>query len=113
MLESRGQPYCLAVRSKHCLRFVRGEHLEQTDPETMASELAAEAWSSHAAGEGAKGLRLYDWARIPLSSRPDGQWERWLLIRRSRRGPDGRAYYFVFAPGSSKEQLFRPFRWVE
>jgi SRSO17 transposase len=97
MLEGRGQPYCLAVRSNHRLRFVREQHFEQTDPETMAAELEPGAWSSHAAGEGAKGLRLYDWARIPLSSRPDGRWERWLLIRRSRREPDARAYYFVFA----------------
>jgi SRSO17 transposase len=98
MLESRGQPYVLAVRSNHCLRFVREQGIEQTDPETMADELKPEAWQSHAAGEGAKGLRLYDWARIPLSSRPDPQWERWLLIRRSRREPNARAYYFVFAP---------------
>ena len=102
MLESRGQPYVLAVRSNHCLRFVHEQRFEQTDPETMAAELEAEAWSSHAAGEGAKGLRLYDWARIPLSSRPDAQWERWLLIRRSRREPDARAYYFVFAPAGTE-----------
>ncbi|WP_072380441.1 IS701 family transposase, partial [Rhizobium tibeticum] len=69
MLESRGQPYVLAVRSNHCLRFVREQGIEQTDPETMADELKPEVWQSHAAGEGAKGLRLYDWARIPLSSR--------------------------------------------
>ncbi|MFS8053324.1 IS701 family transposase [Rhizobium sp. BR 317] len=102
MLESRGQPYVLAVRSNHCLRFVREQHFEQTDPETMAAELKPEAWSSHAAGEGAKGLRLYDWARIPLSSRADAQWERWLLIRRSRRDPDAQAYYFVFAPAGTE-----------
>lgn len=102
MLEGRGQPYCLAVRSNHRLRFVREHRFEQTDPETLAAELEAKAWSSHAAGEGAKGLRLYDWARIPLSSRPDGQWERWLLIRRSRRAPDARAYYFVFAPAGTE-----------
>ncbi|MFB9953284.1 IS701 family transposase [Rhizobium puerariae] len=102
MLESRGQPYVLAVRSNHCLRFVREQRFEQTDPETMAAELGAQAWSSHAAGEGAKGLRLYDWARIPLGSRADAQWERWLLIRRSRREPHARAYYFVFAPAGTE-----------
>ncbi len=102
MLESRGQPYVLAVRSNHCLRFVREQGIEKADPETMAAELEAQAWSSHAAGEGAKGLRLYDWARIPLSSRPDEQWERWLLIRRSRRDPDTQAYYFVFAPAGTE-----------
>lgn len=102
MLEERGQPYVLAVRSNHCLRFVRDQGIEQTDPETMAAELNPEAWSSHAAGEGAKGLRLYDWARIPLSYRADAQWQRWLLIRRSRREPEALAYYFVFAPAGAE-----------
>ena len=98
MLEKREQPYVLAVRSNHCLRFWTEEGLEETTPAAMADALASEAWVTHAAGEGAKGLRLYEWARIPLSSRQDQGFEHWLLIRRSRREPDNRAYYFAFAP---------------
>src|SRR5919112_4000668 len=98
MLEKREQPYVLAVRSNHCLRFWTEDGLEETDPAAMADALASEAWATHAAGEGAKGLRLYEWARIPLSSRQDQGFEHWLLIRRSRREPDKRAYYFAFAP---------------
>jgi SRSO17 transposase len=99
MLEDRGQPYVLAVRSNHHLRFwTEEEGLEATNPKAMADALASEAWATHAAGEGAKGLRLYAWARIPLSSRADRGFEHWLLIRRSRREPDKRAYYFAFAP---------------
>ena len=64
----------------------------------MADALASEAWVTHAAGEGSKGLRLYAWARIALSSTADPGFEPWLLIRRSRREPDQRAYYFAFAP---------------
>jgi SRSO17 transposase len=98
MLEERGQPYVLAVRSNHHLRFLDGWTLVQTDPATMADELAPPAWVAHAAGEGAKGLRLYDWARIPLPwTRPDG-FERFLLIRRNRRDAARQAYYLVFAP---------------
>ena len=53
----------------------------------------------HARGRrGAKGLRLYEWARIALSSTANPGFEHWLLIRRSRREPDQRAYYFAFAP---------------
>ncbi len=98
MLEARGQSYVLAVRSNHCLRLVHDEGLEQTDPETIADNLAPAAWSCHAAGQGSKGLRLYDWARIRLDRGSDPQWERWLLIRRSRRDPTKRAYYLVFSP---------------
>src|SRR4051794_37549146 len=68
MLEKREQPYVLAVRSNHCLRFWTEEGLEETDPATMADALDRDAWATHAAGEGAKGLRLYEWARIALSS---------------------------------------------
>ena len=64
----------------------------------MADALESEAWATHAAGEGSKGLRLYEWARLPLSSCADRGFEHWLLIRRSRREPDQRAYYFAFAP---------------
>jgi SRSO17 transposase len=43
-------------------------------------------------------LRLYDWARISLPWISAPEFERWLLIRRSRQAPDQRAYYFAFAP---------------
>src|SRR3954467_9846425 len=102
MLEKRGQPYVLAVRSNPCLRFWTEEGLEETPPAAMADALASEAWVPHAAGEGSKGLRLYEWARIALSSTADPGFEHWLLIRRIRREPDQRAYYwayyFAFAP---------------
>jgi SRSO17 transposase len=101
MLEQRGQPYVLAVRSNHHLRFLDGWTLVQTDPATMADDLPPKAWKAHAAGEGAKGMRLYDWARIGLPwTCPDG-FERFLLIRRNRRDPERRAYYLVFAPAGT------------
>jgi SRSO17 transposase len=106
MLEARRQPYVLAVRSNHCLRLLDGRGFVQTDPATMADELPAAAWATHAAGQGAKGLRLYDWARISLPWICDEDFERWVLIRRNRHELDQRAYYFVFAPkGSSLAEL--------
>ena len=99
MLEARGQPYVLAVRSNHCLRFLRdGWRLEQTDPAGMADALGPEDWAMHTAGEGSKGLRLYDWARIALPWIHAPEFERWVLIRRNRQAPEQRAFYFVFAP---------------
>ena len=99
MLEERGQPYVLAVRSTHTLRMVTVDL--QTDPSEMADDLPPEAWAVHAAGEGSKGLRLYDWARIALPWVVDGNFERWGLIRRNRRDPQERAYYFAFAPSGT------------
>lgn len=101
MLENREQAYVLAVRSNHCLRFVSSDGLVQTDPAGLADDLEPEAWVAHAAGEGAKGLRLYDWARIELPWTRGPGWERWILIRRSRQDPTRRAYYFAYSPAGT------------
>src|SRR3984885_8429759 len=102
MLEARRQPYVLAVRSNHHLRFLTQEGLVQTNPAELADEVPTEAWSVHAAGEGSKGLRLYDWTRISLPWIVDTGFERWVLIRRSRQDPEAYAYYLVFAPAGSE-----------
>ena len=68
----------------------------QTDPATLDADLPSEAWQALSAGEGAKGQRLYHWARIPLSwTGPDG-FERWLLVRRNLKDPGELARYFAF-----------------
>ena len=106
MLEDRHQPYVLAVRGAHFLRRGEDRWFEETTPEELADELPPEDWACHAAGEGAKGPRLYDWARIrrPWTS-PEG-FEHWLLIRRKRSKSAEKAYYLVFAPpGSTLAEL--------
>lgn len=97
MLEDRGQPYVLAVRSNQHLRFLEADWgLIQTNPATIAAELPNKAWTALSAGEGAKGPRLYHWARVSLGwTTPEG-FERWLLMRRNLRNRDEIAYYFAF-----------------
>jgi SRSO17 transposase len=97
LLEDRRQPYVLAIRSNLHLRFVTKKGFIQTDPATLADELATDTWKAHAAGEGTKGIRLYDWARIALPWMVDDGFERWILIRRNRNNPEERAYYLVFS----------------
>ena len=97
MLEERQQPYVLAVRSNQILRFMEEWTLIQTDPVTMIAALPDDAWTPLSSVEGAKGARLYDWARIQLKYQvPDG-FSRWLLARRSLRDPGAIAYYFAYA----------------
>jgi len=98
MLEARGQPYVLAVRSNHTLRFLEGWQLTETDPANLASELADDQWQSLTAGEGSKGPRLYEWARVPLGWETEDGFERWLLLRRHPRDRQALAYYFAYAP---------------
>jgi SRSO17 transposase len=97
MLEARGQPYVLAVRSNHRLRFLEERRFVQSDPATLAADLQDTAWQALSAGEGAKGPRLYHWARIPLGRATQDGFERWLLIRRSLKDPEALAYYFAYA----------------
>ncbi|RWM43068.1 MAG: IS701 family transposase [Mesorhizobium sp.] len=106
MLEAREQPYVLAVRGAHFMRRGGDRQFEGTSPEELAGELAPEDWVCHAAGEGAKGPRLYDWARIRRPWTSKGGFEHWLLVRRKRSTSGEKAYYLVFAPpGSSLAEL--------
>ena len=106
MLENRRQAYVLATRSNHTLRFLEDDGLIQTDPATLAEDLDADAWSPLSAGEGAKGPRLYEWARLPIGFSKNNGFARWLLFRRSQRDPKALAYYFVHAPkGTSLQDI--------
>jgi SRSO17 transposase len=99
MLEERGQPYVLAVRSNQAIRMLTpGFAFIETDPAQMAAALSPDDWRAHPAGEGTKGLRLYDWARAPLLWDTEPGFERWVLIRRSRADPGAMAFYFAYAP---------------
>lgn len=102
MLEARHQPYVLAVRSNQPLRLLTAEGLLLTNPEELADELPPKAWCPLAAGEGSKGIRLYDWARIALPWTVDEGFEHCVLIRRNRQDPDALAYYLVFAPAGTE-----------
>jgi len=104
MLEERGQAYVLAVRSNHMLRFLDEWGLVQSDPATLADALDAEQWQSLTAGEGSKGPRLYDWARVSLGWISQEGFERWMLVRRSQHEPAARAYYFAYAPAHHRRR---------
>lgn len=101
MLEERQQPYVLSVRSNQTLRLLTEEGLLQTDPRDMAGDLPDDAWQALPAGEGAKGLRLYDWARISLPYVVAPGFARYVLVRKSRSNPDAVSYYLVFAPAEA------------
>ena len=106
MLEERGQPYVLAVRSNQSVKFLEGWIPVLTDPAAMATAIPDDDWHTLAAGEGAKGTRLHHWARLPLRWITQEGFERWLLIRRSRHDLGAVAYYFAYAPqGTSLAEL--------
>jgi hypothetical protein len=67
------------------------------------AQAPAEAWERISAGDGAKGPRLYDWARarMPVAIAFDGDVfgrGHWVLARRSISEPDQISCYLCYAP---------------
>lgn len=72
MLESRDKPYVLSIRGNE--RLMMGGFRTHT-----AADLAADQWRRLPAGEGSKGPRLYEWARLRLFRLQSPPWDHWLL----------------------------------
>ena len=103
-LEERQLPHVLAVKSTEPL-WTRTTW-RQVAAKTLAAGVPKEEWQRLSAGEGAKGPRLYDWARVPIRALPDPGWDYWLLVRRSLSDPTDLAYYVCFCPADTPlEQL--------
>jgi SRSO17 transposase len=98
MLEERGKPYLLAIRSNDKLGSELGGSVGQHEPALLARALPPRAWRRLSAGAGSKGERLFDWARVRLVRPQMPPWEHWLLIRRSIADPEDLAYFVVFSP---------------
>ena len=104
-LEAAAQPYVLAVTSKQSVCI----GLEKKAARTFLARLEPSAWSQLSAGAGTKGPRLFDWAALRLNHPYDPrQWQRFLLLRRSRSKEGEITCYLAFAPaGTSLEALAR------
>lgn len=99
MLEARRQPYALAVRSNQPVRaWTQRLGFVDAAAASLAADLSAESFARLSAGQGSKGLKLANWARVALAWPTQEGFERWLLIRRSLAEGDKQAYYLVFAP---------------
>ena len=102
MLEERQMPYVLAVPvNQRVIATVPDEgagKLVELRADALAAQLPAQAWKNISAGAGAKGPRLYHWARAAIRPLEDAD-SYWLLVRRSRTDPDEfLAYYLCHGP---------------
>ena len=100
-LEEQSQAFVLEIACKEPLWTWTHSDPGQGRADQLASALPTEAWERLSAGDGAKGPRLYDWARIRLFRMHWPGWEPWLLVRRSLSDPRELAYYVVFAPAAT------------
>jgi SRSO17 transposase len=110
-LEERDLPHVLAVNCNQSLvsglfRFERADQL--------AARIPAGAWRHLSAGQGAKGERIYAWARVAIRPLREASRGHWLLVRRSL--VDGElAYYVCYGPAdTSLAELVRVagIRWT-
>jgi len=97
-LEDRQQPFVMAIKRNEPLWLGTDRGPQQLAAAAIAAAGAPDAWTRLSAGDGAKGPRLYDWARIAIRPLRERGWEHWLLIRRNPHDPDDVAYYVCFAP---------------
>ena len=107
ILEEREQPYVLAVPvNQRVIATVAGSLVEER-ADAHAARLPAQAWKKISAGPGAKGPRLYSWARAAIRPlEPAGGY--WLLVRRNLSDPDDLAYYLCHGPaGTPLRELVR------
>jgi SRSO17 transposase len=97
MLEERQMPYVLAVPvNQHVIATVAGK-VTELRADALAAQLPAQAWKRLSAGPGAKGPRLYHWARAVIRPLEDTR-SYWLLVRRNLADPDDLAYYLCHGP---------------
>jgi SRSO17 transposase len=115
-LEQQEQAFVLAVTRNEPLwcDIGRGRGLRQERVAAIVASVTDDEWQRLSAGEGAKGPRLYDWARVALErltwlgglGGEEPRWEHWLLVRRSIEKPEELAYYVVFCPvGTQLQEL--------
>ncbi|WP_442813780.1 IS701 family transposase [Streptosporangium subroseum] len=88
-LEKQQLGYVLAVARNHQITTGAGK----IRADLIATKLGKSAWQRLSCGNGAKGLRRYDWALIATTS-PAHR----LLIRRSLRTPSELAFYLCHTP---------------
>ena len=73
----------------------------------IASSFNPQEWQRLSCGQGSKGERLYDWARIEVNCDNEQGFKRWLLLRRNIERPDDPrwvTYYQVYAKSETTLQ---------
>ena len=101
-LEEQAWPHVLAVKRTEPLWARTGRGPAQVAAAELAAGVPPRGWRHLSAGDGAKGPRVYAWARVALFrlfAPADAGY--WLLVRRSLADPTEFAYYVCFGPKST------------
>lgn len=102
-LETRQLSYVLAVSSQEPVILALADGTCRLLETGAVEPLLGPAllWQPLSLGEGSKGPRLYDWARLPLLHHGQDDGEHWLLLRRSRDDPSLLWFFLAYAPAGT------------
>jgi SRSO17 transposase len=96
-LEQQDLAYVLAVKATQPLWAASAQGPAEVAARELVARLPAGAWRRRSAGDGAKGPRAYDWARVALT-RPGWPGRGFWLLARRRLSDGELAYYACFGP---------------
>lgn len=100
-LEEHDLAHVLAVKRTEPLVAATDRGPAQVKAEDLVAALPLAAWTVLSAGDGAKGPRCYDWARVAIRPLADPDRGSWLLVRRSLADPTELAYYVCYGPAAT------------
>jgi SRSO17 transposase len=103
-LEEQDVPHVLAVKRTEPLVATTARGPAQVPATDLVAALPAAAWATLSAGDGAKGPRLYGWARVPIRPLSDPDRGYWLLVRRGLADPTDLAHYVCYGPADTTVQ---------
>ena len=96
-LEEAGQPYVMAVTGQQCVWLGFG----QQRVKNVKTRVPADAWAEISVAAGTKGPRVFDWTALSINHPHGKQWQRFLLLRRSRTKAQEITAYLAFGPAST------------
>jgi SRSO17 transposase len=106
-LEEQDLAYVLAVKATQPLWAAGEQGPAEVPARELVAGLPARAWRRLSAGDGAKGPRVYDWARVALI-RPGWPGRGFWLLARRRLSDGALAFYACFGPArTSLAELVR------
>ena len=114
-LEQKGMPQVLAIKRNEKLWILTDKGPRQVRADQLAAGVEESDWIRCSAGNGAKGPRVYDWARVGIRPMREPGQGYWLLARRSIAQPEELAYYVCFGPAYTPLEELVPvagIRWA-
>ena len=110
-LETNQKCYVMSVSGKSYV----WQGYKQKSISKLFKELPQDEWFEASCGNGSKGERLYDWLSVTINPGTTPNFERSVVIRKSKRSPDELRAYICFAPiGTPIQTLVEKigYRWT-